>query len=143
PNLSAPASAGSENIPSAGQLHQEVVEQLAPPSVLISEDYDVVHASATVGRFMQVPGGEPTRNLLKLVNPALRLDLRSALLETKAQGAGMPAAVRKVETSSDGERRSVTLSVRPVVSGPDAVRGFFLVTFDEAGGVAVEPSERA
>src|SRR5262249_54574768 len=89
PNPATPAGAGSESQVSAGQLHQEVVEELAPPSVLINEDYDVVHASATVGRFLQVAGGEPTRNLLTLVNPSLRLELRSALLEVKARGASM------------------------------------------------------
>jgi len=142
PKLPAPAGAGSENLPSAGQLHQEVVEQLAPPSVLVNEDYDVVHASATVGRFMQVAGGEPTRNLLKLVNPPLRLDLRSAFLEVKGQGASMATSVRRVETGSDGERRWVNLSVRPVGSSPDAARGFYLVTFDETSGAALDPNQR-
>jgi two-component system, chemotaxis family, CheB/CheR fusion protein len=130
-NLPAPSVASGETLTSAGQLHHEVVEQLAPPSVLINEDYDVVHASATVGRYLQVGGGEPTRNLLKLVNPALRLELRSALLEMKSRGASTTASLRKVETNSGGEQRSITLTVRPVVSSPDAARGFFLVTFDE------------
>jgi two-component system, chemotaxis family, CheB/CheR fusion protein len=142
-NLPAPSTASGETLTSAGQLHQEVVEQLAPPSVLINEDYDVVHASATVGRYLQVAGGEPTRNLLKLVNPALRLDLRSALLEMKSRGASTIASLRKVETNSGGEQRSITLTVRPVVSSPDAARGFFLVTFDETSETSPAPVAQA
>ena len=134
---------GSETVISAGQLHQEVVEQLAPPSVLINEEYDVVHASATVGRYLQVGGGEPTRNLLKLVNPALRLELRSALLEMKSRGASTAASLRRVETNSDSEQRSVTLTVRPVVSSPDTARGFFLVTFDETSEASPPPAAQA
>jgi len=138
--LPALSATSSETLISAGQLHQEVVEQLAPPSVLVNEDYDIVHASATVGRYLQVAGGEPTRNLLKLVNPALRLELRSALLEMKSRGTSTAASLRRVETNSDGEGRSVTLTVRPVVSSPDAARGFFLVIFDETSETSPGPA---
>src|SRR6185503_18873779 len=46
------------------QLHQRLLEQYAPPSVVVNEDYDILHMSESAGVFMQVKGGEPSTNLL-------------------------------------------------------------------------------
>jgi two-component system CheB/CheR fusion protein len=130
-NMPASESVSHEKPGSAGQLHHQVVEQLAPPSVLINEDYDILHISANAGRYMRISGGEPTRNLLKLVHPALQLDLRSALLEAKSLSGDPAAASRRSRIGVNGESRWVNLTVRQVVTGPSAARGFFLVVFDE------------
>ena len=38
------------------------------------------------GRFLQLSGGEPTKNLLRLVDPALRIEMRAALYRGPAVG---------------------------------------------------------
>ncbi|MGH7987441.1 MAG: chemotaxis protein CheB, partial [Candidatus Binataceae bacterium] len=139
-----PVTGGREESPvSAGELHEEVVERLAPPSVLINEDYDVIHISANAGRYMRMAGGEPTRNLLALIHPYLHLELRAALLEAKMrdQFDAAPKS-RSVRVSLGGEARAVSLGVRRVGQNPEAARGFFLVTFDESPTVprAAEPA---
>jgi two-component system CheB/CheR fusion protein len=116
---------------SAGELHHEVVEQLAQPSVLINEEFDIVHLSSHAGRYMQVAGGEPARNLLKLVDPALQLDLRTALYEAKSRADNNTGVTRRLRFSRDNETRWLNLSVRQVRSGPRTSHGFFLVIFDE------------
>jgi len=68
------------------EIHYKLVEQFAPPSVLINEDYEILHVSEHANRFLRVTVGEPTRDLLKIVNPALKLDLQSALFEAKKGG---------------------------------------------------------
>jgi two-component system, chemotaxis family, CheB/CheR fusion protein len=115
----------------AGELHQEVVEQIAPPSILVNEEYDIVHISAHAARYLRVAPGEPTRNLLKMVLPDLRLDLRAALLETRARREETPAGARRIRVKLDGETVVINLMVRPVLNAPEAARGFLLVIFDE------------
>jgi two-component system, chemotaxis family, CheB/CheR fusion protein len=115
----------------AGELHQEVVEQIAPPSILINEDYDIMHISIHAGRYLRVAPGEPTRNLLKLVLPDLRLDLRAALLGARARHEGIPVETRRIRVKLDGETVIINLMVKPVLNAPEAARGFFLVIFDE------------
>ncbi len=132
---------GAGNSVSAGRLHEEVVEQFAPPSILINEDYDVVHMSAHAGRYLRPSGGELSRNLLKLVHPDLRLDLRAALLELKNQARAVPVESRRIAIDLDGEKRWVNLSVRPVIGSPEAARGFLLVIFDETPETAPQASE--
>src|SRR6185295_10161030 len=68
-----------------GAFHLRLLERLAPPSVVVDADHDIVHLSDNAGQFLQFVGGEPTNNLLRLVDPALRLELRAALYQA-AQG---------------------------------------------------------
>ena len=61
------------------ELHFKLIERFAPPSVIVDRDHDIVHLSESAGRFLQIAGGEPTMNLLRLVHPSLRVELRAAL----------------------------------------------------------------
>ena len=54
-----------------------MLEQYAPPSVVVNGEYDIVHMSEKAGKYLELQGGEPTQNLLKLVRHELRLELRS------------------------------------------------------------------
>ncbi len=103
--------------------HLKLVEQYAPPSVLVNEEYDIVHSSEHAGRFLRFAGGEPSRNLLKLAHPALQLDLRSTVMAAKQTGA--PSEARRIRVELEGAERLVNLIVRP----SDA--GFLLVIFEE------------
>lgn len=127
---------GSGNVRSFGQLHEEAVEHLAPPSVLVNEEYDIVHMSTHSGRYLRLPGGEPTRNLLKLIHPDLRPDLHAALLEAKARQAGGVVQSRRLYLELDGKPSWIRMTVRLVTGQPEAARGFYLVVFDEATEVA-------
>src|SRR5579875_3189287 len=118
---------------SYGVLHHKVVEELAPPSVLINEEYDIVHLSEHAGRFLRFAGGEPSRNLLKVVHPGIRLDLQAILLAAKARTGEAQTAgeSRRVQVEIEGKPCIVDVTVRRVMDGPPAARGFFLVIFDE------------
>ena len=111
-------------------LHQRLLEQYAPPSLVATEDLKVVHLSDTVGRYLQVPGGEPSRELLTVVRSELRADLRTALHEAAKERRAVE--IRGIPLPlPDGVHR-VTISVRPVLSEADAACGFLLVLFSEA-----------
>jgi two-component system CheB/CheR fusion protein len=56
-------------------------------------EHDIVHLSPSAGRFLQLAGGEPSRNLLRAVPPELRIDLRAALYQANAD-AGSRGACR-------------------------------------------------
>ena len=109
-------------------LHQILLEEYAPPSVLVNPTYDIVHLSENAGRYLRFAGGEPSRNLLRAVHPDLRLDLRAALLAASQESR--QAETRRVTISLEGETRNIHITVRPIAQ-PEAVRGFLLVIFDE------------
>jgi two-component system, chemotaxis family, CheB/CheR fusion protein len=114
---------------SFSELHQRLLEQYAPPSVIINRDYDIVHLSDRAGRFLQFAGGEPSHNLLKVIHPELRLDLRTALFQAIQTGKSTEA--RRVRLHRDGHNYYVNMIARPVLGGDDAQSGFILVIFDE------------
>ncbi len=109
-----------------GDLHFQLLEQLAPPSVLIDEHYDILHASQNAVRFLRFTVGEPSRNLLKVALPGLILDLRAAVLAVAKDGR--PAEAQRVSVDLDGAERFVKLTVRPA---KEEYSGLLLVTFEE------------
>jgi two-component system CheB/CheR fusion protein len=94
-----------------GELHLRLVELLAPPSILVDAEYDIVHLSPSAGRFLQFAGGEPTRNLLRSVNPSLRIELRAALYQAGQSQA--LAEVSGVPVEIGGQNVSLTIRVLP------------------------------
>jgi two-component system, chemotaxis family, CheB/CheR fusion protein len=130
----------SDSPVSYGDIHYKLVEYFAPPSVLVNDDYDVVHVSENAGRFLRFGGGEPTRNLLKIVHPGLKLDLQSALLECR-QGSTIGES-RQVAFKVGDEERTVSIKVNRIET-PQSPESFFLVTFSEAKDALPPPSKRA
>ncbi len=115
---------------SFGELHYRMLEAYAPPSVLVNGDCDIAHLSERAGRYLRFAGGEPSRNLLKVAHPDIRLELRSLLLSA-TQGGGETRS-RDMLMTLDGNPRLVRVSVRGV-EAPRATPGFMLVIFDELG----------
>jgi len=113
---------------SYSELHQRALERYAPPSVIVDQDYGILHISADAGAFLQFAGGEPTHNLLKIVHPSLRLELRSALYQ--AMHTKQNAEARKVALERGGETAYVDILVRPFRDN-EAELDFALVLFDE------------
>ncbi len=118
-----------EDRASAADLHVRLLELYAPPSVVVNEDHQIVHLSEQAGRFLYVGGGEPSRDLVRMVRPELRLDLRSALYQAARSGTSVEARTQVL--LENGEGRPLTMTVRPAV-GDDLPHGFFVVFFDES-----------
>jgi PAS domain S-box-containing protein len=119
---------------SFGDLHQCLLEQYAPPSVVVNEDYDIVHLSERAGRFLQMAGGEPSNNLLKMIRPELRVELRAALYQASQKQTNVEA--KNLKIGIDGQMETVNVQVRPVLRSDDTARGFMLVLFEKTADAA-------
>ena len=126
-----PAAPRPATVLSIPGLHHQLLELYGPPSVLVNAEYDILHVSASAGRYLQM-AGEPSVNLLALVKPELRLELRGALYSATQTGTvthTVPLPVLVGETAE-----MVVLVVKPVAGELEAARGFLLVQFKEAAG---------
>ncbi len=119
-----------------GELHLKMLEDYGPPSVVINESHDIVHLSQHGGRYLQFGAGEPTADIMTMVHPALRIELRTALFRAAQDGAPFTAAPQMVEVDHTSEE--VTIQVRPV-KPDDAAQGFFLVLFEKTETSASAP----
>lgn len=113
---------------SYGDLHQQLLEQYAAPSLVVNEEYDIVHLSERSGKYLQIGGGEPSQNLLKLIKPELRLEMRSALYQATQRQSAVEA--RGLKINVDDHTEIVNIHVRPVLRAGDTARGFILVLFE-------------
>jgi two-component system CheB/CheR fusion protein len=113
---------------SFAEVHRRVLEQYAPPSVIVNHESDIVHMSDRAGHFLRYVGGEPSHNLVTLIHPALRLELRTALFQAIQSGKSIEA--RRVRLDRDGRAFYVNMVVRPFRDG-DAGSELVLVLFDE------------
>ncbi len=106
------------------ELHFKLIERFAPPSLIVTRDYDIVHVSENAGRFLHFQSGEPSVNLLKVVHPALRVELRAALF--RAAQTSQPVEVFRLPVTIDKETLSVDIRVSPAQEiAPD----YLLVVF--------------
>ncbi len=105
------------------ELHFKLIERFGPPSILVNRDYDIQHISDSSGKFLQIVGGQPTTNLLRLINPALRVELRAALF--RAVQSGAVAESLRVPMELEKKQRFVDIRVAPA---NDLAPDFLLVT---------------
>ena len=112
---------------SFGALHQRLLEEYTP-SVIVDEENDIVHMSESSLRFMQMSGGVPTKNLLKLIRPELRIELRTALYQAAQRQKNVE--VPNVQIKVDGKEETVNIRIRPVMRQTDQARGFILILFE-------------
>jgi two-component system CheB/CheR fusion protein len=124
---------------SYGALHQHLVEQFVPPSLLVSPDNRIVHLSQQAGRYLLQPGGEFTSSIFKLVRDELRMTLRSALRHVRDQEQAMITPLVLVRLEDTLMR--VRMHVKPALGAHQA--GFVLVVFHEESPIsAAELSHR-
>jgi two-component system CheB/CheR fusion protein len=118
-----------------GDVHLQLLERLAPPSLLVNGEYEIVHLSPSAGRFLQLAGGEPSNNLLRAVQSELRLDLRAALVQAQQQGAEVQLPPVTLQVAGG----TVATALR-VIPAHEAGENLFLVLFEvqPAGGESAE-----
>lgn len=99
------------------RLYRGLLDRHAPTLIVANERHEVVYISGNTQSYLELPPGEPTLDLFKLVKPPLRAMLRSSLdlclregrkVATVAAGGGpaspMPEAVRLTVTPiADGQ----------------------------------------
>ena len=114
---------------SFADIHLRALEKAAPPSVIVDIHADILHMSEGAGRFLRYVAGEVTHNLLALVHPDLRLDIRTTLFQV--QQSDMPVTSRKVRVQREQGPFMVDITARPYRD--DATESdYMLVIFQES-----------
>jgi two-component system CheB/CheR fusion protein len=92
--------------------HRSAIEKLAPPSMLVDEMHRAVHLSESAGRFIAPSGGPLSGDVVDLVRPELRFELRSALHRAFEQNR--PSLSLPIPVQFNGAPHRVHLLVKPV-----------------------------
>jgi two-component system CheB/CheR fusion protein len=142
-HLTETVTAPGRRLVSYGELHQRLLEHYAPPSIVVDEQYNIVHLSDHAGHFLQFGPGEPSLNLLKVAPEIVRYELKAAL------DAALKS-MRTVERVALTFRREphplrIDVKVHPVRDKATG-RTFALIIFGEAAAgrqspVAAQPAD--
>ncbi|HUP89464.1 MAG TPA: CheR family methyltransferase, partial [Longimicrobiales bacterium] len=122
-------------------LHQRLLEQYAPPSLVVNADNELVYVSDAATRYTQIRGGEPTKHILDLVRPELAPELRALLWESAR--AGTRLRTDAIEVSLDGVSEEVSLVVCPAAAEDDRSRGYRLVIIEKVNTFGEAPDDAA
>ncbi|HZW74993.1 MAG TPA: CheR family methyltransferase [Caldimonas sp.] len=104
------------------ELHLKLIERFAPASVVVDSEYNLVHVSERAGRFLRHGAGEPSLNLMLAVDPALAVDLRTALV--RAEGGEDSVEMAPIPYAED---ESIVVRVS---AAEDIAPQHLLVTFE-------------
>lgn len=107
-----------------------LINQFAPPGVLVSADLQVLQFRGSTGEYLEPPVGKASFNLLKMAREGLMLPLRAVIEESKKENK--TTRRENVRMNHNGEARAVNLEVIPLKNIPDAC---YLVLFEDSKGV--------
>lgn len=124
-----------------------VMDAYAPAAVLIDRKHECLYSLGPTDRYLRVPPGQPTHDLLAMVNEGMRNKLHSAI-----QRAGQEKTrivVGGGRTTYDGKKSSFEVTVQPVLGEGEEL---FLVCFvdepkpereqERSGPIAPEDASR-
>lgn len=103
------------------------LKRYAPPSLLVDEQYNIVHIFSGAGKFLQEQDGPINYNVLQKVLPELRLDLRTALYQAFHHRVQTTSRLLRVEI--DDSEQMVRMHVGPVEE-PGFPHGYAEVVFE-------------
>jgi two-component system CheB/CheR fusion protein len=113
---------------SLGELHFKLLENFAPCSLLVDRNDNIVHLSERSERYLHLPSGEATLNLLRVVHPMLRIELRAAIFRARQTASAVKVA--GVPVNIQNQLRALDIHVLPAQElAPD----YLLVVVDEHG----------
>jgi two-component system CheB/CheR fusion protein len=114
--------------PSPGMAAERLLmERYSPPCVVVSDKFEMLYVSTRLSRFLEVPTGEPTRDILRMVREDLRPTLRAAIYKAFAEQKRIE--FRGVKVTDEGRESSVNLIVEPL--GPTPGSRLAMVVFEQ------------
>ncbi len=118
-----------------------VLNQYAPVGVIIDNELEIVQFRGQTSPYLQPAPGRPSFNLLRMAKEELRLELRTAIHQSKQQK--IPVSKEGLEIRVDDQVRQVRIDVIPFQS-PTAKENYLLVLFQdiakEARSERIQPS---
>ena len=127
----------------AAELHLRAMDRHTMPSVIVDADGNILHMSETAGEFLRYPAGVPSRNLLTLADPLLKLARRQAMLQAVSENKSVEA--RRVRIERKEGSIYVNTIVRPFRDTDDSPQYLLVLfqSFEETLGAEFAISENS
>ncbi len=107
-----------------------LLEYHTPPALVVDPDLHIVHFQGDTSPYLAPATGQPSFHLLKMVRPALTVELRTAIYKAKKEGIAVHGDA--VQFEYQGEPSAVRLEVRPLGKRNGGRRNLLVVFQAEA-----------
>jgi two-component system CheB/CheR fusion protein len=114
-----------------------LLSEYAPPGVIVDDALRVIQVRGETSDYLQIPPGEPTADLTRLLKPGLLAAVRAAVRKARQQGVQVNETGLRVKYAD--EVREVHLRVSPI-RDPNSKESCFLILFDESRSGQKAPS---
>ena len=115
---------------------RKILEQYAPPGVVINENLDIVYFRGSSERYLQQPSGVATHNILRLARPELYATLKASIEQVFSTNE-TATATAYIKADVTG-LQAFTLVAQPMVD-PETKARCVLVLFKEGVEGQVTP----
>ena len=106
-----------------------ILQEYAPPCVLVDEKFDVLYFNGDTDKYLSMPTGEPSFNLLKIAREDIRYQL-STLLH-KCQKEKKIINCKDMNIIINGDTVPINIVVKPIAD-PGIKNEFMMVLFESA-----------
>ncbi|HJV64205.1 MAG TPA: CheR family methyltransferase [Geomonas sp.] len=137
PAVESPAGQGAEPDPAA-VAERLLTARYLPPWVVVNDRYQVLYVSQGADRYLSLPVGEPSRDLLRMAREELRPALRAAVHRALAKEEAVVFAASAPEADpagGAGETVKVVAERLPVATG----ERLFVVVFESGPSLPSPP----
>ncbi len=105
-----------------------ILDQYAPPGVLVNEKYEIVHFLGRTNKYLETPTGKASFNILNMAREGLQFKLSTALHNAVRQKKTI--SYEGLRIKYNGGFRIIDLTVRPLTEA-NIKENFMLVMFDD------------
>jgi two-component system CheB/CheR fusion protein len=100
----------SESFQEKGLLHYQLVEKIAPPSILLDSGNKVLHVSASAGDYLNIRGGALSKDIFDLLRKEMLREVKKLIYSSKGETGNFRA--EPVPVKIDGAQKALIISLR-------------------------------
>ena len=137
-----PARPPAREMGAGRMLERILLEEYAPPAVIINELGDILYFSGRTGKYLEPPSGGPSLNIHAMARRHVRLEVRTAV--RKAVETRAPVVRQGIRAVGDDRVQTLDILVQPVSGkGEGEEAGLFMVVFQEVGPPRIKEQEES
>lgn len=116
-------------------IHLRAIAHFAPPSIVVDSLGDILHTTDAAVRFLRYASGEVSHSLVTLIDPALRLEARTALFQAIQSGKVVKSGV--IDVLQADQLTQIRLEIKPY-DVEESSEKLFLVIFLQSESAPLE-----
>ena len=128
----------AQRIPFPEIARRALLENFAPPSVIVGERGDILFVHGQTGKFLEPSQGQPSMNVLDMAREGLKVQIRAALHRAAAKNEAV--VMRSLQVKTNGNVQPTDVTVKPIHMS-DLEQKLFIVVFEAVEHPVKEPKK--